>query len=162
MEIQHLGRSSLYIYLREDDLRQIPATPKEITDSDARDILLRALGDTADRRWQNAFLELYPGPDAVLMFARAHDNEPQCFAFGEIDALADAAQLCPDGLISYLIYNEHTYYLTVYPWESEPAPSVLSEYGSSLSVSQYLVLHLAEHGKLLSGPMAIDALKKAF
>lgn len=162
MEVQPIGDGCLYIHLKDEDLSAMQSAPEQLTDREVRRILIEAVGESGEDWWHHAFLELYPGHGSALIFARLHPDEPECFVFEELEPLLQAAEQSPGGLVSYLIYFENAYYLTVYPWAEERGLSVLSEFGTALAVTPHLALHFMEHGTILAGPMALDTLKKFF
>lgn len=162
MEIQQIGDGKLVIYIKGEDLKNLPASPYDITTDEAADILRAALGSTYDESWDSVYFELFPGRDSLLLFALQHSGSPSYFTFGGIEPLLAAARVCPSGLISYLTYTGDTYILVVYPWNGEYPPKVLFEYGEESPRSAHYALHLSEHGKVLAGPTALDELRAAF
>lgn len=162
MEIQQIGDGKLVIYIKGEELKQLPASPYEITTNEASDILRLALGSTYDDSWESVYFELFPGRDSLLLFALQHSGSPSYFTFGSIEPLILAAKACPSGLISYLTYNQDRYILIVYPWNSDFPPKVLFEYGEGLDRPTHFALHLSEHSSVLAGPTALDELRTAF
>lgn len=162
MEIQQIGNGKLVIYLKGEELKNLPASPQDITTNEAADILRLALGTTYDQSWESVYFELIPGKDSLLLFALQHSGNPSFFSFAGIEPLISAAQACPPGLISYLTYIGETYILIVYPWNGEHYPRVLSEYGEELIRPAHFSLHLSEHSKVIAGPTALDELRAAF
>ena len=162
MDIQPIGKRNLLIYLNSDELTDLPAPPLELGTDDAAGILREALGDGCKDEWSNVYLELFAGRDSLLLVARAHSGEACFFKFEDIEGLISASQLCPGDIISFLSYCEGSYYLIVYPWDKEPPPNVLSEYGRQLMLHPNFAFHLTEHGKILLGPSALDELRQRF
>ena len=162
MEIQPLGRHNLLIYLDGDEVRDLPAPPHELKTDDAAVILRQALGENCDDDWENVYLELFAGPSSLLLIARAHSGDPCFFEFQNIEELIEAASVCTEDVISFLLYCEGAYYLIVYPWERENPPGTLYEYGRELTMHPNYAFHLTEHGRLLMGPTALAELRSRF
>ena len=125
MEVQLIGNGKLVIYIKGEELKNLPASPHDITTNEAADILRLALGSTYDQGWEDVYFELFPGWDSLLLFALQHSGTPTFFTFGSIEPLIGAANVCPPGIISYLTYIKETYILIVYPWNGENPPRVL-------------------------------------
>jgi len=162
MDIQPIGKRSLLIYINSDELMDLPAPPSELKTDDAADILRKALGDSGEDQWRNVYLEIFVGRDSLLLIARAHSGNPHFFMFRDIEDLIGAAELCPNDIISFLSYCEGKYYLIVYPWDSESPPNALFEYGEELPMHPNYTFHLTEHGNILSGPTALDEVRRCF
>lgn len=162
MEVQLIGNGKIVIYLKGEELKNLPTSPHDITTNEAADILRLALGSTYDQSWESVYFELFPGRDSLLLFALQHSGNPSFFTFGSIEPLISAARACPPGLISYLTYIDQMYILIVYPWHGAQHPRVLSEYGEELSRPAYFSLHLSEHSKVIAGPTALDELQSVF
>jgi len=162
MDIQPIGKRNLLIFLNSEELTDLPAPPLELGTDDAAGILREALGDDCEDEWNNVYLELFAGRDSLLLVARAHSGEPRFFEFEDIEGLISASQVCPDDIISFLSYCEGSYYLIVYPWDKEAPPNVLFEYGNELTLHPNFAFYLTEHGKILSGPSALDELRRCF
>ena len=162
MDIHPIGKRNLLIYLNSDELSALPAPISELKTDDAAGILREALGENCRDEWRNVHLELFEGKNSLLLVARAHSGDPCFFEFQDIEAVIAAAEICPNGLISFLSYCEGSYYLIVYPWDRETPPSALFEYGEELPLHPNYMLHLTEHGKMLMGPSALDELRERF
>lgn len=162
MDIQLIGNGKLVIYIKGEELKNLPASPHDITTNEAADILREALGPTYDQSWESVYFELFPGRDSLLLFALQHSGTPSFFMFNSIEPLISAAKVSPPGLISYLTYIEDSYILIVYPWNGEHTPRVLSEYGEELARPAHFSLHLSEHSKVIAGPTALDELRTVF
>ena len=162
MDIQSIGKRNLLIYLNGDELTDLPP-PSEIKTDDAAGILKKAIGNkTGEDEWSNVYLELFAGKNSMLLIARAHSGNPYFFEFQGIEDVIAAAETCAADVISFLAYCEGKYYLIVYPWDGEASPIALLEHGSELAVHANYAIHLTEHGKMLSGPAALDELRKRF
>ncbi len=162
MEVQLIGEGKVVIYLKGDDMKRLPASPRDITTAQATGILRSALGATYDQSWERVCFELYPGRDSLLLFALQHSDSPYYFAFSGIEPLISAALSCPPGIISYLTYLGENYILIIYPLNGESPPYVLWEYGAALSRPSSFSVYLSEHGKVIAGPYALDRLCSAF
>lgn len=162
MEIQSIGNGKLVIYIKGEELEQLPSSPDDITTADAKNILRLALGTTYDQSWESVYFELFPGKDSLLLFALQHSGNPTFFMFEGIEPLISAARACPSGMISYLTHVGEAYILIVYPWDNDYPPNVLYEYGTELIRPAHFALHLSEHTSVIAGPSALDELCCAF
>ncbi|NLA87570.1 MAG: adaptor protein MecA [Clostridiales bacterium] len=162
MEIQQIGNGKIVIYIKGEELKQLPAPPQDITTAEAADILRLALGTTYDDSWESVYFELFPGRNSLLLFALQHSGRPSYFTFDSIETLISAAKACPSGLISYLSYINDTYILIVYPWNGDCPPQILFEFGDELNRPSHFALHLSEHSRVLAGPAALDELNAVF
>lgn len=162
MEVQLLGEGKLVIYLLKNDLQSLPAQPHEITTAHATGILRSALGSSYDERWESVCFEVYPGRDSLLLFAQQHSGNPYYFSFPDIELLIAASRACPPGLLSYLTYLDDDYILIVYPWNDDMPPHALWEFGTELILPALFSIHLSEHSRVLTGPSAIDKIRRTF
>ena len=168
MKIHSIGKRNLVIYFSNDELSELPAPPADLQTNDAAEIFREVIEGSGEdlscdsTEWNNVYLELFAGRDSLLLVARAHSGDPRFFEFHNIEDLISAAMLCPTDIISFLSYSEGSYFLIVYPWDSESPPDVLHEFGEEVSLHPNFAFHLTEHGKILMGPSAIDELHDYF
>ena len=159
MRIETINDTALVIYLDSGDIERMHVSPHDLTQSEAEEILRNTLGDM---RWNDAYLEVFPGRDSMLFFVRARSGNPQFFRFDNIELLISAAKSCPEGVISFLTYNDKAYMLTVHTWNGEEAPAALYEFGEPMEYHPDYSLHLLEHSCILAGPTALDTLRNTF
>ena len=162
MEVQMIGEGKVVIYLKGDDIKELPAAPHDITTAQASRILRSALGATYDQSWERVCFELYPGRDSLLLFALQHSDSPYYFAFSSIEPIISASKACPPGIISYITYIDDGYILIIYPMHGEMPPYALWEYGTALSHPASFSVYLSEHGKVIAGPYALDRMCRTF
>jgi len=147
---------SLYITAPELEARNL--CPQSLNRSDALDLLATALAESRLDGWEAAELELFPGREGVLLFARRKSGLPRHFHFFDFETLLQAVHTCPDALPSTLARVGNGYLLTVYPFEGESPPSALYEFGIALGQNTYLEAHLTEQGEVLIPNAAMSAL----
>ena len=162
MTIQHIGNRAITLYIPEHELRDLALHPAAIGKAEALELLALAFEDHRLDGWETAELEIYTGHSAVLLFARRKSGSPRHFIFDDFEQLIQAAHLCKDALPSVLCRREGKYILTVYPFEGDAPPSVLSEYGQELCASAYLTTHLIEQGTALLPLGALTHLREHF
>jgi hypothetical protein len=162
MDIQPIDNGTVAIYIEREELQSRDMTVSDITMDEASQLLHSALHRLGRPDWNSVCFELFPGCDSLLLFARRYSCDPVFFIFDDIEELIDASAHCPGSLISFLTYFWDAYVLTVYPWESEPVPPVLYEYGTAVTAPPGFALHVSEHGRLLAGPSALRLLHETF
>ncbi|MCL2569425.1 MAG: adaptor protein MecA [Oscillospiraceae bacterium] len=162
MTIQHIGKRAITLYIPEHELVDLAMSPAAIGKPEALKLLEIALEDHGFDGWETAELEIYAGQSAVLLFARRKSGSPRHFYFGEFEQLISAAHLCPEALPSTLCRLKGGYLLTVYPFEGDAPPPILSEYGQELGSSAYLTAHLAEQDAALLPTGALARLRTHF
>jgi len=162
MTIQHIGTRAITLYIPEQELRSLNFSPDAIGRPEAMELLALALDKRHLTGWEAAELEVYAGVNAILLFARRKSGSPRHVYFADFEALVTAAHLCPDVLPSTLCRWADGYILTVYPFEGDAPPAVLSEYGQELGSSAYLSAHLVEQGAALVPAGALACLRAHF
>ncbi len=162
MDIQALGPSALFLSLDASELAARRLTPEAVTAPVAADLTrdaLRRLGRTAP---DGMLLDLFPGRESLLIFARFENRYRRYFVFPELEDLIAAARSSPPGIPSRLFYIEGAYVLAVAARERDALFPALEEYGKSLDVGAGYLCHLREHGRELASGNALDALRQAF
>jgi len=162
MTVQHIGNRAMSLYISGEELTRFDLEPAQIGREEALRLLTIALAERRLDGWEAAELEVYPGSDSVLLFARRKSGAPKHFHFADFEALITAAHLCPDVLPSSLACVAGGYILTVYPFEGERPPAILSEFGSEMGSSVYLTAHLLEQGAGLLSASALQCLRRHF
>jgi len=150
------------LYINEHELTELNLRPSSIGREEARWLLAIALEEKHLIGWEAAELEVYAGASAVLLFARRKSGSPRHFRFTDFEQLVTAAHLCRDILPSTLCRRDGGYLLTVYPFEGDTPPMVLSEYGQEAGSSAYLSAHLTEQGAALLPAHALARLREHF
>ena len=163
MKIQHIGTRAITLYIPEQELAALNLHPAAIGRPEAMELLALALEKSHPvSGWEAAELEVYTGKSAVLLFARRRAGSPRHFVFAAFEQLVTASHLCPDTLPSMLSRGAGGYILTVYPFEGDRPPAVLSEYGEELGSCAYLPAHLLEQGATLIPTGALACLRTHF
>ena len=158
MIVSHIGNRAMSLYITAPELQARSLCPQSLSRSDALDLLALALTENRLDGWEAAELELFPGREGVLLFARRKSGLPRHFHFSDFELLLQAVQACPDALPSTLARIEEGYLLTVYPFEGELPPFALYEFGIALGQNAYLEAHLTEQGEVLIPNAAMSAL----
>ena len=162
MTIQHIGARAMSLYISKHELSERNLVPDNIDHDEALRLLRFALTEKHLDGWEAAELEVYPGRDSVLLFARRRSGLPRHYFFSDFEALVTAAHLCLDVLPSCLSRVSKGYILTVYPFEGEQPPAALLEFGVSLGNSTYLAAHLSEQEKVLLPTSALACIQEHF
>jgi len=161
MDIFPAGKNAVAIYIDNDELAHI-APHGQISAAAAADILKSAVGENSDFCLENICIELYPGHDSTLLFARIQFGKPQYFCFDSAEPVILAAKASPPGITSHLCCLDGNYILTVYPPNSDTEYSPFLEYGYPLDRPDGFAAHLTEHGRFIAGPHALDTLRDSF
>ena len=162
MTISHIGNRAMSLYISAGELQALNLTPTQIGRTEAERLLEIALKENHLTGWEVAEFEVYPGRDAVLLFARRRSGQPRHFWFSDFEALIQAVHLCPDALPSALSRYQKGYLLTIYPFEGDHPPAPLHEFGQEMGNSVYLSAHLAEQGAVLLPSGALASLRMHF
>jgi len=162
MTIQRIGTRAITLYIPEHELLDLALNPAAIGRAEALELLALALEEHRLADWETAELEVYVGGRAVLLFARRKSGSPRHFYFTDFERLVTVSHLCPDALPSTLCRWKRGYLLTVYPFEGDRPPAVLSEYGAEMGSSAHLAAHLIEQGAALVSAGALLCLRVHF
>jgi hypothetical protein len=161
MDIQQVGNGCFYIYLEGEELAGVSPPPWSMGATELTALMRRANDLPADVP-DGAFLEIFPGNNAVLIFAREHIGAPSFFVFDSIEPIIEAAGACRRDVITFLVRADGRYFLVFYPWKREPPPAALSEFGDEAHYPPDFAKHITEHGKTLLGPTALQELVECF
>ncbi|MDR0906280.1 MAG: hypothetical protein LBN00_08950 [Oscillospiraceae bacterium] len=149
MNVSPIGNGNYYIEISGDELAQVAV--EELIQSGA------------DGLPENAFYEVFNGADGALVFARARRGAPAFFHYGAIEPIIAAAHECDEECITFLAKMGERYCLIFYPWDFEPPPPALFEFGGSRAeLHPDYARHISEHGKMLLGPHALRDLRRIF
>ena len=162
MVVQAINDSSLAIYLDKDEIANRAAQIADINEAQALFIIQTALSELGYPNWENYCLEIFPGRDSFLLFATAYSGKPYFYVFENIEILICASKVCPPGLISSVTYYNEKYILTVYTYNNDVPPGVLSEYGMPLDAPAEYAFHLEEHGKSIACNHALNLFRERF
>jgi len=160
MIIQAIGTDALSMYIDEQELHNLGLDPRAVGMQEAESLFRRALAENAMPQWEAAAMEVFPGKDSLLLFARRKAKKPAHFLFQDAEHLIEACRQCPELLPSSLSAAPSGYILTVYPFAGEQPPAVLYEYGDA--ADGYLILHLREQGGDILKENAIGTLRTYF
>ena len=161
MTIQSIGKASYLIILEKDDpIGQ--AADGSYKKSDYGEQLCRlAFGDAACLG-KRIHIEIYPGRDEIMAFIRLGGDETGVFAFESLEDLLPAVSGCRDMFSSELLWDGERYILILTPWEGDPVPYRISEYGERLIVRDELIPHLREQARCLISGNALERLSSLF
>jgi hypothetical protein len=146
-----MGNGSFYIYVERPEFARLSSS----------DDIVELVRRTADAP-RDTYLEVFQGRESMLIFARAYEGAPTFYIFRDVEALIAAARVCVSDIITFLSYSEGVYYLIFYPWNREPPPAVLCEFGELTAEHREFARHLSEHGRVLLGPRALVELGEIF
>lgn len=162
MNIQNIGKSCITLYIEGNELTERGVSPETLSLEQAAEFLEAALDEMGRPVWENVVIELFPGRDSVLLFARRRGGSPAFFAFDKIEPLISVSSCLDSDIPARLTYIDGSYILTVCPWEGEPVPSAFYEFGTEIKVSARYELHLREHGEEIIGDFALSVIKEFF
>lgn len=162
MNIQNVGKSCITLFIEGDELADRGVAPDSLNVEQAAEFLKTALYRLGRPLWDSAVIEMFPGRDSVLIFARRRGGAPAFFAFDDIEPVIIAADCLEADIPSRLTYIDGAYVLTVHPWEGEPVPAALYEFGTEIKVTERYELHLLEHGEEIIGDYAVSVIKEFF
>jgi len=162
MIISHIGNRAMSLYITEAELGERNLTIEALNQDEVQHLLAIALTESRLDGWEAAELEVFPGRDAVLLFARRKSGVPRHVLFPDFETLLSAVHLCPDALPSALSRTQNGYLLTVYPFEGENPPAVFYEFGREIGRSGYLTAHLKEQGEAILPTCAMARLRTHF
>lgn len=149
MDISPVGNGNYYISISGNELQG-----NDVTELVRRNVTTLP---------PDMFLEIFPGVDGALVFARVRRGSPIVFSFDAIEPVLSAAMLCESDCVSFLATDAGEYSLIYCPWGSEPAPAALYEFCSAVEFAHPdYQKHLEEQGQILLGPCAIAQLREMF
>jgi hypothetical protein len=164
MDITPMPNGSFYI--------QIPKS--EIPPDDDYALLLKTL---LPEHVETSSFSIFPGESGALVFARAREGAPVYASFPNIERVIDAAERCEPGTTSFLAYMDDKYILILYPTcrndtchanngcdgaTCDDALLPLYDYATPERLHPDYTRHIAEHGRILLGPNAIEDLQAYF
>ena len=92
MIVSHIGNRAMSLYITAPELYARNLSPESLNRADALDLLALALTESRLDGWEAAELELFPGREGVLLFARRKSGLPRHFQFFDFELLLQA---CP-------------------------------------------------------------------
>lgn len=96
-------------------------------------------------------LELYPGRNCILLFARLLSRNPVFYRFFDTDALIEAERSVRDLPPSTLFSYEGSYIVAITPYADLDTPPDLSEYAERLNAPPAFMAVLRERGETMPG-----------
>lgn len=144
MTIQTITPSALALIIEGTD-------PKQVDMDAARSICRRAFIAQGLGTPEGMELELYPGPDCVLLFARLLSRIPVFYRFFDTNALIEAERCVRDLPPSTLFSYEGSYIVAITPYMDMEASLDLSEYAERLNVPASFLAVLRERGEAMPG-----------
>ena len=152
MTAQLISADAVAVLLRAD----------EPTDAKSAGELVQALLKEAGLPiWDDMEIELFPGADGTLLMARRADLVCEGYAFEDFDILVAATAACPSNWPSQLMSYKGIYYLLLRRPVGEESPDI-NEFCFCSGISDGMIAHLKEHGKLLIPRDAVELLQKNF
>ncbi|MGE4354168.1 MAG: adaptor protein MecA [Oscillospiraceae bacterium] len=134
----------------------------EVNDPElARELVRDLLNREGLTPWEDMEIEIFSNGESTLLMARRSNFRREGYRFANFEALIGAAITCRSPLPSRLISYGGEYYLLIRRPENEPLPE-LCEFSLEEGLSESLLSHIDEHGKVLIAKGAIDQLKNIF
>ena len=153
MDIQLIGRSAYLITVPADELGK---RVTDFTDTDAEKMCRRAL---TSKELEHVCVEVYPGRDELMIFVRKGCEHSEVYSFDNFEDILRAVRLTGKLCDSRLVLYGERYILTLTPWDGDPVPPGICEFGKKLAVSDMMLAHILEHGRMLISSGASDTLK---
>lgn len=163
MTLSHFGPAAISLYITEEELNQRNFTREALGPQEAYALLAQVLQEQSCDPWQKAEIEVYPGCDSILLFARRPSEKMRHFFFDDFEDLITLAALLPTTPDACLNRVEGGYLLSLSLFSEEAPPAILFEFAQERATSgPYLVAHLKEQGACLIAQDAIGQLKTYF
>ena len=162
MTVSHIGARSISLYITEAELSLHNIDIHHFDCKDALALLHQALGAPHAEAWAAAELEIYPGKDSLLLFARQKTGKPSYFFFPHFEALLHCVARNERTLPSCLYQLEQAYILSVCAYEGECIPAVFHEFGTELKTNSYIEAHVQEQATQILSGNALCQLKTHF
>ena len=162
MTVSHIGAHSISLYITEAELLLHNIDINDFDCKDALTLLNQALGAPQAKAWAAAELEIYPGKDSLLLFARQKTGAPSYFFFPHFEALLLCVQQNERALPSCLYQLGQAYILSVCTYEGDVLPAVFHEFGTQLKTNSYIEAHMQEQATQILSNSALCQLKAHF
>lgn len=162
MTIHTTGCGAIALMIDAEELLRRGLSAEALGCADAAELCLMAFRAQGLEPQGSMELTLHPGARCVMLFAKLLSSAPLFYAFDSIEQLIPAAQVIASPPPSSLYWHEGHYILAVFPYEGEPAPLTLADYGTELSLPPQYLSVLREHGREVSRGHALETLREAF
>ena len=162
MTISNIGATALSIHISEEELQSKNLNLATIGQVEALLLFNFALKEKRLEDWEFSEIELFPGRDSLLLFARRKSGTPKHFLFDDFETLLTASKLCETSLPSTLSRTETGYLLSIYPFEGDRAPAIFYEFANEVQGAAHLSDHFAEQGRVLIAKNALQMLQTHF
>ena len=151
MNVQNIGQRS---YLITVSARELGEKAEDFSKADAE----KLLGQLGHNGGKNYRFDVYPGRDEVMIFVRAGEGRTQLWEFDSLDDVMDALEKPVSMCDSQLWQYGERYILALTPWEGDPVPTALCEFGWLINVSPELAAHIREQSEILIESRAAESL----
>lgn len=162
MTISHIGSQNLSLYITESDLKEHNIDIDCFGQKEALLFLQQALEDSNTDTWKAAQVEIYPGKNSLLLFARRKTGNPSHFFFSSLENLIQVAHQAKGPIPACLYQSQGGYLLSVSPFEGDTLPYLFTEFATNLTEEHFFHLHLKEQGSLIFPDFALCQIKEHF
>lgn len=159
MTIHAIGKASYIIIASEEELSSNHLSAENITKDEAERIYHLALPDSDDSTVQ---LEVYEGKKEIMVFVRFAGDETATIAFDDFENLLCAVNILPEVCASELFYDGEHYILALSPWDGDPIPQGIYEFGEPINAAPMYIPWLREHTVRIISGNAVETLASVF
>lgn len=159
MTIHAIGKTSYIIIASEGELCENHLSAENISKADAERIYHLALPDSDD---SSVLLEVYEGKKEIMLFVRFVGDETTAAAFENFEDLLAAISVLPELCASELFYDGERYILVLTPWDGDPIPQEIYEFGEPIEVTPMYIPWLREHTVRIISGNAVETLASVF
>ncbi len=159
MTIHAIGKTSYIIIASEGELIENHLSCENITKADAERLYHLALPDSDNT---SVHLEVYEGKKEIMLFVRFSGDEVRAIAFKDFEDMLSAVRLMPEMCESELFHDGERYILVLTPWDGDPVPESVYEFGERIDVAPMYIPWLREHYVRIVAGKAVETLTNVF
>lgn len=161
MTIQAIGKTSYLIVISEKELTKNHLSVDEFSKADAEKLYHIAMPKPLQNS-PKVCLEVYTGKDELMIFVRFGGKEITAVTFEDFEDVLAAIKCCPEMSGSELFYDGKQYILVLSPWDGDPVPEGIYEFGERLDIRPEYLPWLREHCDSIISGKAIETLLSVF
>lgn len=161
MTIQAIGKTSYLIVVSEKELSQNHLSVDEFSKADAEKLYHTVMPKPL-QNCPKVCLEVYAGKDELMIFVRFGGKDITAVTFEDFEDLLAGVRFCPEMSDSELFYDGKQYILVLSPWDGDPVPESIFEFGERLDIQAEYIPWLREHCVSIISGKAIETLVSVF
>lgn len=162
MTVSQVGTRGISVYIEKTELVEHNIDLERLNREDALKLLQHALACSGVEKWEATQIEMFPGKDSLLLFARRKTGDSTYFFFSDFEALIRCAACNTQAFPSSLYQTGSGYLLCITPFVGEKIPPVFTEFGTKIDETSYAKTHLKEQGAILIAEFALCKIKACF